>query len=66
MPPMTSTIQRITPLRVADDSLYNITLWTFGLAWFHFTSEWMVYRTAGVGAGLLSPVVVASIAFLNT
>jgi hypothetical protein len=41
-------------------SLYDLTLWTFGLAWLHFASEWTVYKTAGIGAGLMSPVIVAS------
>lgn len=44
----------------AHRRLYNLTLWTFGLAWIHFASEWTVYRTAGIGPGLLSPVIVSS------
>lgn len=40
--------------------LYNLTLCTFGLAWIHFMSEWKVYKTAGLGGGLLSPIIVAS------
>jgi hypothetical protein len=40
--------------------LYDLTMWTFGLAWIHFVSEWTIYKTAGVGGGLLSPVIVAS------
>lgn len=40
--------------------LYNLTLCTFGLAWVHFMSEWKLYKTAGLGGGLLSPIIVAS------
>lgn len=40
--------------------LYNLTLCTFGLAWVHFMSEWRLYKTAGLGGGLLSPIIVAS------
>jgi len=36
-------------------------MWTFGIAWFHFVSEWKIYKTAGLGGGLLSPLIVASI-----
>jgi Erg28 like protein len=40
--------------------MYTLCLWTFSLAWFHFTSEWFVYKTAAPGPGLLSPVIVSS------
>ena len=40
--------------------LYYLALCTFGLAWIHFVSEWTIYKTAGFGGGLLSPLIVAS------
>jgi len=54
------TYPLLRSLRLMDKRLYNLTLWTFNLAWFHFTSEWFVYKTAAPGAGLLSPVIVSS------
>lgn len=40
--------------------LYDLAILSYILAFGHFGSELLVFRTAGLGAPLLSPVVVSS------
>ena len=40
--------------------LYDLTIWSFGLALLHFGSEWFYFKTASYGPGVLSPIIVAS------
>lgn len=44
-----------------DPVVWRISLSTYLLAGFHFLSEWLVFGTAKFGAGLLGPLVVASV-----
>jgi hypothetical protein len=45
----------------SNDSVYNITLASFVVAGAHFISEWMVFKTAKFGKGLVGPLVVAGV-----
>lgn len=47
----------------ASESVYDLTMWTYVLAFGHFTSEFLIFRTAGLGPGLLSPMIVSSTFF---
>ncbi|KAF9174869.1 ergosterol biosynthesis protein [Mortierella sp. AD010] len=40
--------------------MYNITLCTFGIAWVHFMSEFVVFRTAKITGPFLAPCIVAT------
>jgi len=40
--------------------IYDLTLFTYLFAFAHFGSELLIFRTASVGPGALSPVVVSS------
>ena len=42
------------------DRFYDLALISYVLALGHFASEFVVFRTAGIGPGLLSPLIVAS------
>lgn len=46
------------PLRIA--SVYDIALFTYLIAFGHFSSELLIFRTAGLNVGTLSPVIVSS------
>lgn len=35
-------------------------MWTYVFALFHFSSEWLIFKTAKFGGGVLSPFIVAS------
>jgi hypothetical protein len=41
--------------------VYNIALWTYIVALFHFGTEWAVYRTAYIGPPILFPFFFASV-----
>jgi len=41
--------------------VYEITLWTFGIAFGHFALEWLVYGSAGWGRGLAGPVFASTV-----
>ncbi|KAL7627247.1 hypothetical protein AAE478_001436 [Parahypoxylon ruwenzoriense] len=41
--------------------VYNIALWTYIVALVHFGSEWVVYRTAYLGAPILFPFFFATV-----
>ncbi|KAI1326105.1 transmembrane domain-containing protein [Xylariaceae sp. FL0255] len=41
--------------------VYNIALWTYVVALFHFGSEWAVYRSAYLGPPILFPFFFASV-----
>ena len=43
---------------------YELGLWTFGVAFAHFVSEWLVFGSAKAGKGLFSPFVVASMSMV--
>ncbi|KAI1815838.1 transmembrane domain-containing protein [Poronia punctata] len=44
--------------------VYNIALWTYIVALFHFGSEWAVYRTAYIGPPILFPFFFATVGIL--
>lgn len=39
--------------------MYDMALLTYLIAFGHFGSEWLIFRSAKVGPGLLSPVLVS-------
>lgn len=43
-----------------NPQVYQITLASYLIAFVHFNLEWLVYRTAKFGKGLLGPLVVAT------
>ncbi|KAM0789171.1 hypothetical protein ACM66B_000019 [Microbotryomycetes sp. NB124-2] len=45
---------------IHSKALYDLALISYVLALGHFSLEFVVFKTAGLGAGLLSPLVVAS------
>ncbi|CAE6416101.1 unnamed protein product [Rhizoctonia solani] len=62
---LTSAILRFyCAYHVNEKVVYDLTMWTYVLAFGHFTSEFLVFRTAGLGPGLLSPMIVATTSFV--
>ena len=49
-----------TPLTLPLRSVYSLTYTTYIIAWLHFMSEWLVYRTINLSFGSFSPMVVSS------
>lgn len=57
---LSSVIRMYAAYHIDEPVVYQLALWTYGIAWSHFVSEWLVFRSASWGAGLASPVIVAT------
>ncbi|KAH8117933.1 Erg28 like protein-domain-containing protein [Phellopilus nigrolimitatus] len=58
---LTSAIVRFyAAYHITDKLVYDMTLFTYLLAFGHFSSELLIFRTARVNPGVISPVIVAS------
>ncbi|CAK4034845.1 related to ERG28 involved in synthesis of ergosterol [Lecanosticta acicola] len=58
---LSSIIRLYTAYNIHDPILYQICLWTYGLAFAHFLGEWLVFGSARWGKGLASPVIVSTV-----
>ncbi|KAI7338451.1 hypothetical protein KC315_g1754 [Hortaea werneckii] len=58
---LSSIIRLYAAYHIHEAAVYELALWTFGLAFVHFTSEWLVFGTARWGRGLAGPVFVSTI-----
>lgn len=43
-----------------NPQVYQIVFASYAVAFFHFNSEWLVYKTCRMGSGLLGPMIVAT------
>jgi len=58
---LSSIVRLYAAYNIDNAVVYELALWTFGLAFAHFTSEWLVFGTARWGRGLAGPVFVSTI-----
>ena len=58
---LSSIIRLYGAYHINNPAVYEITLWTFGIAFGHFALEWLVYGTAKLGKGLAGPLVVSTV-----
>ncbi|KAG8906387.1 ergosterol biosynthesis protein [Tulasnella sp. 403] len=49
---------------IHNKAVYDMTLWTYAIAFFHFSSELLLFRTSNLNAALISPVIVSSTSLL--
>ena len=49
---------------IATPALYDLCLWSYVIAFAHFFSEWLFFKTARLGEGLLGPVLVSTLSIL--
>jgi hypothetical protein len=57
---ITSIIRLYAAYHINDKPVYEMALWTFGVAWAHFVSEWLFFGTARFGKGLIGPLLVST------
>lgn len=57
---LSSIIRLYAAYHINDPLVYELALWTFGLAFGHFAIEWLVFGTARWGRGLAGPVLVST------
>ena len=58
---LSSIVRLYTAYNITNPLLYQLCLWTYGIAFAHFLSEWLVFGSARWGKGLASPVVVSTV-----
>ncbi|KAF2200216.1 ergosterol 28 [Delitschia confertaspora ATCC 74209] len=57
---LSSIIRLYAAYNITNPQVYQLALWTYGIAWVHFVSEWCVFGTTRWGAGLAGPVCVST------
>lgn len=57
---ISSIVRLYAAYHINDPTIYEICMWTFGIAFAHFMSEWLVFGTARWSRGLAGPVFVAT------
>jgi hypothetical protein len=58
---LSSIIRLYGAYHIHDKVVYELCLWTYALAFAHFTSEWLVFGTARLSRGFIAPMMVASL-----
>ena len=56
---LSSVVRFYAAYKIDDPQMYQLALWTYVIAAFHFVSEWRYFRTANWEAGLAFPVIIA-------
>ncbi|RDB25938.1 Ergosterol biosynthetic protein 28 [Hypsizygus marmoreus] len=58
---LTSAVVRAyAAYHIHDKAVYDMAMFTYLIAFGHFSSEWFIFRTATPSAGLLAPVIVST------
>lgn len=57
---ITSFVRLYTAYNISNPSFYQLGFLTFVVAWGHFMSEWWIFGTTRMGAGLAGPAIVAT------
>jgi len=55
-----SIVRLYAAYNIDNSAIYQLAFWTYAIAWGHFMSEWVYFKTARWGAGLAGPVFVAT------
>ncbi|KAK2460880.1 hypothetical protein APHAL10511_007350 [Amanita phalloides] len=62
---LTSAIVRVyAAYNINNKSIYDMAMLTYLIAFGHFSSEFLIFRTAKFGMGLLGPVIVSTITLI--
>lgn len=57
---ITSIVRLYAAYHINDPAVYELGLWTFGIAFAHFVAEWLIFGTARWGKGLAGPIFVST------
>ncbi|KAF8541636.1 Erg28 like protein-domain-containing protein [Trichophaea hybrida] len=57
---LSAVVRAYTAYNIANQQLYDVCMWSYVLAGAHFVTEWLVFGTASLEAGLMGPLVVSS------
>ncbi|KAI5365916.1 putative cation/H+ exchanger, sodium/solute symporter superfamily [Septoria linicola] len=53
---LSSVVRLYAAYNISDPKVYELCLWTYGIAFAHFLTEWLAFGSAKWGRGLASPV----------
>lgn len=56
---LASIIRLYAAYNITDSAMYQLAMWTYVVAMGHFLSEWLVFRTARWGEGLVGPIMIS-------
>ncbi|SZF01345.1 unnamed protein product [Blumeria hordei] len=55
-----SLVRFYAAYHITERAFYQLAFWTFAVAFGHFVSEWLIFRTTRWGTGLAGPVLVST------
>ncbi|OJD18810.1 hypothetical protein AJ78_01217 [Emergomyces pasteurianus Ep9510] len=57
---ISSVVRAYAAFYINEPHMYDLAMWTFGTAFVHFMSEWLVFESAKAKGRFVSPLFVAS------
>ncbi|KAI5788372.1 erg28p [Geopyxis carbonaria] len=57
---LSAIVRAYAAYNIGNAAVYDICLWSYLIAGFHFVTEWLVFGTAKFGSGLIGPLIVSS------
>lgn len=60
---LSSVIRLYAAYYTSDPLIYQLAMWTYGIALFHFISELVVFKSTSLAPGSIAPLIVASSTF---
>ncbi|KAJ4291834.1 ergosterol biosynthesis protein [Kalmusia sp. IMI 367209] len=57
---LTGLVRLYAAYHINEQAMYELGMWTYGVAWVHYMSEWWWYGTTRWGAPLAGPVVIST------
>ncbi|RPB08024.1 ergosterol 28 [Morchella conica CCBAS932] len=58
---MASVLRLYAAYNITNPVVYDLAIWSYIIAGWHFLSEWLIFGTASWGAGLAGPICVSSL-----
>ncbi|EJD48956.1 Erg28-like protein [Auricularia subglabra TFB-10046 SS5] len=57
---LSAVVRLYCAYHITEQTIYDVTVWSYVIVLMHFGSELLVFRTASLGPGLVSPLIVGS------
>ena len=57
---VSAMIRLYAAYNISNPQIYQLAIGAYAIAWAHFMSEWMVFKTVAWGRGLAGPVLIST------
>jgi hypothetical protein len=57
---LTGILRFYVAYHINEKAMFELGMWTYGIAWAHYMSEWWVFGTTRWGAPLAGPVIIST------